>query len=66
MDLVTQVIERKHAIEKHQHAVGLIQVSLGTGWELLKLPHYVVRHVTHGAPSERWKALDDRGRVLME
>ena len=66
MDLVSQVIESQQAIEKHQHAVGNIEIVHRVLSDVLKPPHNVIRAITNSAGDEWRKTLHRRRTMLLQ
>src|ERR1035441_2731851 len=66
MDLVPQMIEGEHAIEKHQHTVGNVQVIRSVLSYVLQPPHDVIRAITDGAGGERRQAFHCRWTMLLQ
>ena len=67
MDLVPQVIEGQHAVEKHQHAVGNVEVI---GWhaaaDVLETAHDVIRAIADRAGGERRQTFHRGGTMLLQ
>src|ERR1017187_6630963 len=66
MDLVPQMIEGEHAIEKHQHTIGNVQVIRSVLSYVLQPPHNVIRAITDGAGGERRQAFHCRWTMLLQ
>jgi hypothetical protein len=66
VDLVTQMIEGEHAVEKHQHTVGNIQVIAGVLSDVLQPPHNVIRAIADRAGGERRQAFHCRRTMLLQ
>ena len=66
VDLVTQVVEGEHAVEKHQHTVGNVEVVGGALADVFELAHDVIGAIADGAGGERRQAFHRRGTMLMQ
>jgi hypothetical protein len=63
VNLVPKMIERQHAIKKHQHAIGNIEIVVGMFSDILQLPDDVVGAISNGSGGERRQAFH-RGRAM--
>ena len=61
-----QVIEGEHAIEKHQHAVGNVEVIGSVLSDVLQPPHNVIRAIANRAGGERRQTFDRRWTMLLQ
>ena len=66
MDLVPQVIEGEHPIEKHQDTIGNIEVIGGVLSDLLEATHHVIGAIADGAGGERRQAFHCRWAMLLQ
>src|SRR5260221_13116992 len=66
MDLVAQVIEGEHAVEKHQHAVGNVEVVDGVLSYVLQAPHDVIGAIADRAGGERRQTFHSGRAVLLQ
>ena len=66
MDLVPQVIEGQHAVEKHQHAVGNVEVIHSVLSDVLQPPHNVIRAISDRSGREWRQALHCRRAMLLQ
>ncbi len=57
MDLVAEVIEGEHAVEKHQDAVGDVEVVGGMLSDVFEAAHDVIGEIADRARGEGWQAL---------
>ncbi len=64
MNLMAQVIEDQHAIEKHQHAIGHIEIVFGLRADVLQLPHNVIGAIPDSPRRKRRQPFDRRWTVL--
>src|SRR3954451_4436288 len=64
VNLVTQVIEGKHAIEEHQHAVRHVQIVFRALANALQLTDHVIGKIPDRSCCEWWQAFD-LGRLVL-
>src|ERR1700722_3961220 len=66
MYLMTKMIEGEDAVEKHQHAIGDIQVVGGMVSDVFKAPNDVIGAIANRDGREWRQALDRRRTVLLQ
>src|SRR5580658_4436915 len=64
MNLVPQMIEGEHAVEKHQHTVGNVKVIHRVFPDVLQSSHDVIGAIAHRAGGE-WRQALDRCRTIL-
>jgi hypothetical protein len=63
VNLVTNVVEREHAIKKHQYAVGKVEVIAAVFGNFFQLPDDVIRKISNGAAG-KWRQSGDSRRLV--
>src|SRR5258706_13550866 len=58
------VIEGQHAVKKHEHAVGHVEVVLRVGSDLFQLTHNVIRAISNRAAC-KWGQAFHRCRMML-
>src|SRR5215469_6326196 len=66
MDLVMQVVEGEDAVEKHQDAVGNLEIVFGAVSDVFQATHDVVGAIANGSGRKRRQAFDRGGAVLAQ
>ena len=66
VDLLAQMIERQHAIEKHEKAIGNFEIVTRLFGQLLQLTHSIVGNKAYGSAIEGWEVGQGSGSVFAQ